>query len=119
GPPDGRTDPSTVTIEIAPASGSDHSGPAFLTTPPSCPPAGAWSSTLTLSYDDGSTASAGSTTPCAPPATSATPPPRHNGVGRNATNCPRTRKLGARHGPRRTRHSSRCRARRRPHKRPR
>jgi hypothetical protein len=40
---------------------------AFITTPPTCPSSGAWISHTTITYDDGSTDSATSATPCTGP----------------------------------------------------
>ena len=45
------------------ASGA-RSARAYFTTPPTCPPSGAWTNTVTFSYRDGSSDQHSSTSPC-------------------------------------------------------
>lgn len=58
-PPGTKTVPKESDVTI------DRHG-SFITTPPSCPANGRWVSTVTLTYDDGTTDRARDTTPCKP-----------------------------------------------------
>jgi hypothetical protein len=65
GPPDGRTVPREITLQL-----DRHSG--FITTPPSCPPAGSWLSSSTATFADGGSETDTSVQACRAPAS----PPR-------------------------------------------
>jgi len=62
GPPDGESSVRQVDFRFAERRGPD--GRAFITTPPSCPAAGAWAAKLTATVADGHTYVATSSTPC-------------------------------------------------------
>ncbi|MGH2987890.1 MAG: calcium-binding protein [Solirubrobacterales bacterium] len=62
GPPDGFTAIDRVSLEVRPISAEP--GTNYITTPPSCPAGGAWSSTATFSYRDGISQAVGSPSPC-------------------------------------------------------
>ena len=61
GPPDWRTSAKEVTLSLDRRSAGGHD---FLTTPTSCPATGSWTFGLTLLYEDGTSDSATSPTPC-------------------------------------------------------
>lgn len=63
GPPDGQTAVRDINFSFPAATG-------FITTPPTCPPDGAWSTAATFMFADGTTQAASSTTPCAAGASS-------------------------------------------------
>ena len=64
---------------------------SYVTTPPTCPAAGHWQTTIELSWSDGTTDSIASNQPCT---TSRAKPRRHNGVHRRhrSTHRPRRRR---------------------------
>jgi hypothetical protein len=61
GPPDGRTSGKEVRLRIDARSAA---GRSFLTTPADCPSAGSWTFRITAHYEDGTSDSATSTSPC-------------------------------------------------------
>ena len=70
GPPDGRASVRTLAYEMPVVASGGHT---FVTTPPSCPESGAWTTTGTFGFSDGSTETASSVTPCSRPAAAAQP----------------------------------------------
>jgi hypothetical protein len=60
GPPDGETAVKSIAFDI-PVRGS------LITTPPVCPRSGAWTTTGTFAFADGTTETASATTPCSRP----------------------------------------------------
>lgn len=62
GPPDGRTVPREIAVSIPLASPTTP----FLTTPPACPPSGAWVSNGVFTFTDGGVSRVSSETQCSP-----------------------------------------------------
>src|SRR3954467_11127780 len=63
GPPDGETAVRSIDFEIPVRTGAG--GRTFITTPPSCPAGGRWSSAGTFGFADGTSDRVVSATPCA------------------------------------------------------
>ena len=61
GPPDGRASVRTLAYEMPVVASGGHS---FITTPPTCPESGVWTTTATFGFGDGSTDTVSTTTPC-------------------------------------------------------